>query len=267
MCSGDVMKTNYHTHTARCKHAKGTEEDFIQAAIQAGITELGFSDHTPWPFQTAGFEPRMRMKMNEYQDYLETLQRLKEKYKDQISIRIGLECEYYEEYIDWLKEESKNLDYLIFGNHYAYPDDILPIAPYMGNCVKDEASLEIYVQTSLKAIESGLFSYFAHPDLFMRCYPVFDEHCRKAAHILCASCAKHHLPLEINLSAVNALRNNPESLYPSKPFFEIAKSYGCEVIIGWDAHSPSPLLDEELYQMALSWINELGLKRIEKLDF
>ncbi|MBE6107821.1 MAG: histidinol-phosphatase HisJ family protein [Erysipelotrichaceae bacterium] len=263
---GEVMKTNYHTHTSRCKHAYGSEEDYIQSAIKAGITELGFSDHTPWPFKTANFEPRMRMKMNEYQDYLDTLQSLKEKYKDQISIRIGLECEYYEEYIDWLKNEiDTHLDFVLFGNHYAYPDDITPIAPYMGNCVKDKDSLEIYVQSSLKAIESGLFSCFAHPDLFMRCYPVFDEHCIKAAHRLSEACAKYHLPMELNLSAFAALRKYSDSLYPSKPFYEIAKSHGCEVLIGWDAHCPDVLEDDELYQMALNWIEELGLPQIEKL--
>ncbi len=210
----------------------------------------------------------MRMKMIQYEDYLVTLSALKKKYKDQITIRIGLECEYYEEYLDWLKREIEtNLDYVIFGNHYAYPDDKLPIAPYMGNCVKDEKSLNVYVQSSLKAIQSNLFDYFAHPDLFMRCYPVFDEHCKKAAHQLAQACAQHHLPMEVNLSAVNSLRNNPDSLYPSKPFFEIAKSYGCEVIIGWDAHSPLPLEDEELYQMAVNWIDSIGIRRIEKLNF
>lgn len=39
---------NYHTHTTRCMHAIGSEEEYILAAISAGYTELGFSDHTPW---------------------------------------------------------------------------------------------------------------------------------------------------------------------------------------------------------------------------
>lgn len=262
------VKTNYHTHTERCKHAYGSEEQFIQAAIRAGIDELGFADHTPWPFKTKDFEPRMRMKLSQFQDYLNTLKELKVKYQDQISIKIGLECEYYEEYIPWLASEVKEqVDYLIFGNHYAYSDELTPIAPYMGNGVKDPESLEVYVNSSLKAIESGLFSYFAHPDLFMRCYPVYDEHVEKAAHLLCQACAKHNLPLEINLSAVAALMRNPKSLYPSRPFYKIAKDYGCSVIIGWDAHTPGPLEDKKLYDFALDWIADIGLKRIEKLTF
>ena len=41
---------NYHTHTYRCHHAIGKEEDYILNAIKAGYTELGFSDHAPWHY-------------------------------------------------------------------------------------------------------------------------------------------------------------------------------------------------------------------------
>ena len=40
-----MIKANYHTHTARCGHAIGTDEEYVQAAIQAGLKTLGFSDH------------------------------------------------------------------------------------------------------------------------------------------------------------------------------------------------------------------------------
>ena len=41
------MTENYHTHTARCRHATGTEEEYVLAAIDRGLKILGFSDHTP----------------------------------------------------------------------------------------------------------------------------------------------------------------------------------------------------------------------------
>ena len=44
------MIANYHTHTTRCRHASGTEEAYVQAAIQGGLEILGFSDHTPYWF-------------------------------------------------------------------------------------------------------------------------------------------------------------------------------------------------------------------------
>ena len=51
---------NYHTHTRRCQHAIDSEEDYILSAIQSGYTELGFSDHTPWIYDSS-FHPTMRM--------------------------------------------------------------------------------------------------------------------------------------------------------------------------------------------------------------
>ena len=42
------MLTNYHTHTTRCGHAEGTEEEYILTALRCGFKVLGFSDHAPW---------------------------------------------------------------------------------------------------------------------------------------------------------------------------------------------------------------------------
>lgn len=36
-----MKKVNYHTHTYRCGHANGNEEEMIQAAINMGIEDLG----------------------------------------------------------------------------------------------------------------------------------------------------------------------------------------------------------------------------------
>ena len=46
------MLTNYHTHTTRCGHAEGTEEEYILTALRCGFKVLGFSDHTPWAYAT-----------------------------------------------------------------------------------------------------------------------------------------------------------------------------------------------------------------------
>ena len=88
---------NYHTHTRRCQHAIDSEEDYILSAIQSGYTELGFSDHTPWIYDSS-FHPTMRMEAYEIDDYVSTLLKLKEKYKNPISIYLGLECAYFEKY-------------------------------------------------------------------------------------------------------------------------------------------------------------------------
>ena len=52
-----MMKTNFHTHTARCGHASGRDEEYVQSAIRGGYRVLGFADHNPWPLCTSPRSP------------------------------------------------------------------------------------------------------------------------------------------------------------------------------------------------------------------
>ena len=53
-----ILENNYHTHTARCGHAIGTDEEYVLKAIEIGVKELGFSDHVPFK---NGSQPGIRM--------------------------------------------------------------------------------------------------------------------------------------------------------------------------------------------------------------
>ena len=70
-----MIKANYHTHTARCGHAIGTDEEYVQAAIQAGLTTLGFSDHAAYPTPCPG----LRMNIEQIPDYYQSIRSLQEK--------------------------------------------------------------------------------------------------------------------------------------------------------------------------------------------
>lgn len=83
------MRTNYHTHTERCNHAKGSDQEYVLSAIRGGYSLLGFSDHTPFPFEDK-FYSDFRMRMNELEGYISSVQSLREKYADQIEIKMGL---------------------------------------------------------------------------------------------------------------------------------------------------------------------------------
>ena len=106
------MKTNYHTHTTRCMHATGDDEDYVLSAIKGGYRILGFSDHTPWKYRT-DYVADMRMLPEELPGYVESLKTLREKYHDRIDIRIGLECEYFPQYIHWLKSKPRSTNWTI----------------------------------------------------------------------------------------------------------------------------------------------------------
>ena len=97
------MIANYHTHTFRCHHASGTEREYIEKAIAEGLTVMGFSDHVPMPFPD-GHQSGFRVRIEELEDYIRTLEALREEYKDRIQILIGFEAEYYPAYFEAMLE-------------------------------------------------------------------------------------------------------------------------------------------------------------------
>ena len=88
------MIANYHTHTWRCNHAEGRESEYVQCALRRGLQILGFSDHTPYIFP-GEYYSTFRMKMTQLDDYVKTVQSLREDYQGQIQIHLGLEAEFY----------------------------------------------------------------------------------------------------------------------------------------------------------------------------
>lgn len=243
-----MRKVNYHTHTMRCKHAWGSEEEYIKNAIQAGFDVLGFADHCPYTYQS-----HMRMDLAEMESYVQTLQALKEKYKDQIHLMIGLECEYFPEHIDFLKQLIKqyDLDYIILGHHFYKSES----NHYFGRVTYDENHLKAYVNQAILAFQTGLYSYLAHPDL-IDFRPSHSEIYHREMRRLCEACKAYEIPLEFNLLGY---KNN--RCYPNmKDFWPIASSVGNQVIIGFDAHQPSDLLNTESYQMAIDYLKGLNLE-------
>ena len=87
------MIANYHTHTWRCRHADGTEREYVEAAIEAGLKILGFSDHTPQVYP-GGYVCPVKMLPEELEGYVDTVLDLKREYKSDIEIHLGLEVEY-----------------------------------------------------------------------------------------------------------------------------------------------------------------------------
>ena len=259
------MRTNYHTHTTRCLHATGSDEEFVLSAIKGGYQELGFSDHTPWKYHT-NYISDIRMTPEELPDYVESFRSLQEKYKDRISLKIGLECEYFPDYLHWLKEVIREfkLDYIIFGNHHFHTDEKFP---YFGRNTKTVDMLELYEESAIEGMESGLFAYFAHPVLFMRSYPEFDRHCKLISRHICRTAARLNLPLEYNIGYEDYNDTHKITTIPHPDFWKIAAAEGCTAIIGVDAHNNQYLETPFYYDRANERLRALGIKVIDRIPF
>ena len=195
------MLTNFHTHTKRCLHAYGTEEDYIKAALSEGLSVLGFSDHAPFPDYDFG----MRMPYSELDEYISELDRLKEEYKDKIKIFKGVEIEYHAKYLDYYHSllDERGLDYLVLGQHiYTTPsggtDNIF--------CADSTEDYLIYAETTCEAIETGLFKFVAHPDIMFINNNEWDENCEKACDMITECAAKNSAILEYNANGIRRIR-------------------------------------------------------------
>ena len=220
------MIANYHTHTTRCHHASGNEEDFVLRAIENGLKIFGFSDHVPMPFPD-GHQSGYRVFREELEDYVRTVERLREKYADRIRILLGFEAEYYPA----LFEDMLNMlapydyDYLLLGQHFIGNED----GGYSGAPTDNPAVLKQYVDQVIEGLSTGKFTYLTHPDLlnFTGSEEIYEQHMER----LCRACLEMNIPLEVNLLGVEDGRH-----YPCDRFFRIASRVGNPVVIGCDAH-------------------------------
>ncbi len=225
---------NYHTHTYRCGHASGEDRAYIEEAIQAGITTLGFADHAPMPFPS-GHRSGHRMPLNLADDYFASLSALKKEYAGQIELHIGVEAEFYPETFDlfWNYIKDYPLEYMLLGQHFiGREEDGL----YSGSPSPDERKLARYVDNVIEAIGTGKFLYVAHPDLIN--FTGNDAVYYKEMMRLCQAAKAANIPLEIN-----RLGYFEHRVYPCDRFFAIAGEACNMTVIGSDAHSPEVFRD------------------------
>ncbi len=251
------MEANYHTHTPRCHHADGTEREYICQAILAGFSELGFSDHSPYLFD-GGYVSRIRMLPEQLQDYCDVLQQMQSDYASMIRIRIGLECEYYPRFFRELTRflQDYPVSYLILGQHALHNE---LDGHWTGRPTAEEADLIQYCTQTTEALETGLFTYFAHPDIFnfVGDGAVYERHIRA----LCRRAAELNIPLEINLLGMQEGKQ-----YPNPAFWRIAGEEGCTAILGADAHWPTGLRCGEYETRGRALAERFGLPALEKLE-
>lgn len=259
------MKANYHTHTTRCQHAVGRDEDFVQAALDAGFHVLGFADHAPWPFGS-GFVSPIRMPMDDFAGYVQSVQALRSRYAGQIDIRLGLESEYFPRYRDhMLRMQDAGVSYYILGQHYADSEEE---NQYVGlECQTDDGVLR-YAESTVAAMRTGLFCYVAHPDLFMRHRHAeeFNKTCEQATDMICQAAREMHMPIEYNLLGLDSQLRGFSRGYPSQPFWAYAKKYNNTVILGVDAHEPRHLSDLNLWETGRQNVLDMGYQLTDHLD-
>lgn len=245
---------NFHTHTYRCGHASGYDEEYVQAALECGYTALGFSDHIQFRAHNKCFG---RIDYEMFSQYFQELHALRERYTDKIMIYAGLEAEFIPEYLADLYDLRKQCDYFILGQHRGGSKRLF----YELNC--SDRDVLHYANDIEYAIRTGLFCIIAHPDFFMRVRNTWSTACNEASWQICELARNSNCPLELNLKGVRGIKTIIDGQevypYPFRSFWEIAAHSQAPVIWGLDAHSPADFSCQEQYIRAQEIIAGLKL--------
>lgn len=254
-----MEKFNYHTHTKRCHHAYGEDEEYVISAIKNGYRQIGFSDHAP--LLRPEFHTRNRMHKDEFEDYISSITSLKEKYKDQIDIKLGVEAEAYPEAFADYDEFFKRLDYVILSIHGRDYIDCFKFAHHNS----DEEILE-YGRIAEKVLPMRKWLYFAHPDYFLRNQTDFTEACVETTHRLCKLAVEHDIIFEFNVTGMYYKMVNFKQgdffFYPHRLFWQIVAQYPIKVCLGLDAHDPDKFDSDKYYQLTQQYFGDLNLNFI-----
>ena len=245
------MIANYHTHTCRCGHAVGEDQAYVEKAIERGLKVLGFSDHVPMPFPD-GHESRFRVPLRLLDDYVSSVLGLRAEYREDIDIRLGFEAEYYPDLFEAMLRvlSPYPVDYLLLAGHFNDSRETV----YNPQTQFSHDALRTYVDRIIEGMETGKYTYVAHPDLFHYAGP--ERIYRREMTRLCERAKALDVPLEINVLGLREGRN-----YPCDRFWTIAAREKNTVIYGSDAHWPRHVCSPEVIRRADDLLARWGIPR------
>jgi len=230
---------DYHMHTPRCNHATGSVLEYAEAAVAAGLSEIGMSDHSPMP---CGFDKAWRMDRSELDGYIQEVEQARVAFSGRLSIRLGLEADFHpgtESYVEDMIA-AYDWDYVIGSVHYIgdwgfdNPDCILTWDTW-----NIEDAYIAYFDLVAKSAATGMFDIIGHPDLIKK----FGHRASKdsqavgqAEDAMLQAVWKSGAALEISSAG---LRKPVAEIYPHNRIVGRAAELGIPFSFGSDAHAPS----------------------------
>lgn len=260
------MLIDYHTHHVRCGHAKGELEEYVRKGIELGVKQLGLSDHMPVIHieDLESYYDGMAMPLEELPRYVEECLYLKEKYRDQIDIRVGLEGDYVEGFEEEIAKivEGYPWDYVIGSVHFLGRWDVSDrrqLHNWEGKRV-DEV-YEQYYDAVQKAARSGLYDYIGHIDVIKRFGHKPEQDMFELEKETLAVVKEQGIAIELNASG---LRMPVAEMFPSRRMLETAFELGIPLTVGSDAHEPEKLT--EYLDQAYALLKDIGFKELATFD-
>ena len=224
--------------------------EFAARAVALGLGELGFADHNPMPEQFDDW----RMSLADLPRYLEEVEKARAQ-SPQLTIRLGLECDFLAGRESWIEElrAMADWDFFIGSVHYLgdgtevdHPQAIKRYADGETGAIWDA-----YWKTYARMIRSRLFDFVAHPDLPKKFGFIPEGDLRRFYDPVIAALAETGTPFEINTAG---WRKQCAEQYPARQFLELACAANVPLLINSDSHDPAELTAGFVEAVALAKI-------------
>jgi histidinol-phosphatase (PHP family) len=253
------MKFDLHTHHVRCGHAVSNIEEYVTAAIKAGLQVVGISDHSPYFAKDEDqAQPLIAMAKSEFPHYVKEVLQLKEKFADKIEVLLGVESDFFpEDTAIYIQEYNKYpFDYIIGSVHATRGISIFNKKRWKG--LDEQRKIEEkdhYYDLIEQSAKSGMFQILGHIDAMKGFYPEFADIPSNRIEPALKVIGECGVSIEINTSGKMKYVGG---WYPSDEILEKALHYGVDVTFGSDAHDPNRVGDE--WELVGKHLKEIGFK-------
>jgi histidinol-phosphatase (PHP family) len=228
---------DYHMHlrngSGEIAHETSAIDPFVESAREAGVDEIGFTEHIYYFKQTRSLwtvpyhTERCVYDLEAYVSAVVTAR------GRGLPVKLGLEVDY----VPGREDETRELlapypwDYLLGSLHYIGSlgvDD----EPRLVDAVGVEGAWRLYFETLAAAARSGLFDSLSHPDLIK----IFGA---RAASFdygpVVAAIADSGVAVEVSTAG---LHKPVHELYPHPEFLAACRALDIPVTLASDAHTP-----------------------------
>jgi histidinol-phosphatase (PHP family) len=248
------MLVDYHMHTSFSDDSTYAMEDEIRRAIALELNEICFTEHVDYGVKTD---------LNcDYNGYIKEFQRCKEKYKDQITLKFGIEFGMQVHTISEFQKDFNeyDFDFVILSCHQVDNKEFWT-GDFQNGKTQQEYN-EKYYEEILKVIKKyDDYSVLGHLDMIKRYDEIGEYPFEKIKDIvteILVHVISHGKGIEINTSS---FRYGLNDLTPSKDILRLYRELGGTIItIGSDAHT------EEHVGHNISFVKEelkkLGYKQL-----
>lgn len=255
-----------HTHSIYCD-GRDEPEAMVKKALELGYPTLGFSGHS-----FIDYGDGWTMTPENTKKYIAEIRRLKEAYRDQITIWLGTELDA----LSVGKVDLNDYDYFIGSVHqyvsketgrcYGYDNKPAVTLDMLQNEFHGDVNLmaEAYyhdLAEHIRNTKAPIVGHFNLPTKFDQTLHLFNEDdpaYRRIAEECLLECAKYAACFEVNTG--NMARGNASVPYPNRWMLEMLHEHHVPVMINADCHQREKLCAG--YDAAEEILKDIGFKSV-----